>query len=110
MSADELQAMLEETGFPVEQDFFEKPGPPSVPYVTHRLIETQNFYADNEIFFQKDHIEVELCTEFRSPQDEKRLTDALDRHKIRWEKTSDMFLIEEELFSIIYEFYEGKRT
>lgn len=105
MTDEEIKEMLEETGFPVAQDAFDEQGPESIPYIAFRTSYTQNIYADNRVYAMRDRIEIELCMEYRESKNEKKLADVLDNRNINWEKTSDDFLLDEEVFSINYEFW-----
>lgn len=106
MTLEEMLTMLEETGFPVAYDHFSTEAPPTVPYIALTIPYTDNFYAENRVWRQIAYCDVELCTEHKDTEAEKKLTDVLDSHNITWQKTSEDFIETDGVFSIFYEFKE----
>lgn len=106
MTLGEMLAILEETGYPVAYDHFPKESPPTAPYIALTIPYTDNFYAENKVWKQIARGDIELCTEIKNPQAEKKLTDILDSHNITWQKVSEDFIEDDGVFSIFYEFKE----
>lgn len=106
MTLKEMIAMLEETGFPVAYGHFPKEAPPTVPYIALTIPYTDNFFAENKVWKQIAYGDIELCTEHKDTEAEKKLTDVLNSHNITWQKTSEDFIEDDGVFSIFYEFEE----
>lgn len=105
MKIEELNTILIETGYPVAYSHFPKEVP-SIPYVAFSCPESTNLFADNKVYLRAENIEIELCTKKKNPAQEKVLTDVLDSHELAWEKISEAYIEDDDVYSLIYQISE----
>lgn len=108
MNLDWLIEKLKETNFPVAYSHFQKEDPPTLPYIAVRIGATDNFFADNSVFNDVEDYSLEYCFIKKNPQQEKILTDKLDEIGVAWQKTSEEYIDDEQIYSSFYEFKELK--
>jgi hypothetical protein len=102
----ELKTILEEaTGIPVAYSHFKQsdnePVPPP-PFITYLVVSSSNFMADNKVYKQLQDIEIELYTDRKDINVEKKIEAALQEHEIPFE-TFEEFIESEKLYQKIYE-------
>ena len=99
MKLTELVVMLKSTGYPVAYSHFKSV--PSIPYITYRTPNTNNFIADNVVYIHNTDIQVELYTDKKDLEAEQSLEGILNDNKIPWE-VDEVWIDSEELFQRIY--------
>lgn len=97
---DRLKEVLESLGFPIAYYEFEKE-PESIPYIAYYLNETKNTYADNSVLIGTNTYFVELYTDIRDSEIEKKVENALNKNEIGWDKEIN-FDESEALYQITY--------
>lgn len=75
---------------------------PKLPFVCYLATDTDNFDADNRVYQVIQNVDVELYTEKKDPDVEKRLEAAFDANCIPWDKT-ETWLDDEQCYEILYE-------
>ena len=75
---------------------------PKLPFVCYLATDTDNFDADNRVYQVIQNVDVELYTEKKDPDVEKRLEAAFDENYIPWDKT-ETWLDDEQCYEILYE-------
>lgn len=100
MTLEELKTLLESTGLPVAYRAFPVGQAPDLPFICYLVEYSNNFDADNRVYYPINHITIELYTEFKSPESEALVETALQ--DVCWEKTEE-YLDDERCFEIVYE-------
>lgn len=98
MGLDEIEKLLRQTGFPVAYSHFKDKQP--VPFITYTVTGSDNFDADNKVYFSVDSISIELYTDRKDPAAEKKVETALA--SLCWERT-EIYIDSEKLYQITYE-------
>lgn len=75
---------------------------PALPFICIVATETDNFGADNGVYFKRQHVDIELYTKTKDPTTEGTLEAALDGAKIFYNAT-DSYLDDERCFERVYE-------
>lgn len=104
MTLAELSDVLVSTGIPTTyHSWHDVDGErPSLPFITYQVAYSNNFDADNRVYFPVQHVDISLYTAIKAPETEGTLEAALDAAELPWEKT-ETFLDSEHCFQIIYE-------
>lgn len=106
MTIDELKAMLEETGFPLAYDHFAEGESPDPPFLCFLFPSSDNFAADGKVWYKISQVHIELYTDLKDPELEKRLEAVLDEHGIFYNKT-EVWIESEQLYEVLYTFEIG---
>lgn len=99
----DLMDLLTETGLPFAYDHFVQGRSPRPPFITFLLPASNNFSADGAVYLKVDVVHVELYTDEKDPEAEKRVEDVLDAHGIFYEKT-EVWIESEKLYEVLYSF------
>lgn len=104
MKIADLKDILDTTDLPVVYHSFEASGKEvkQPPYICYYLKESDNIAADNKVSAKLNRCNIELYTDYKSPELEQRLEDALDGASIFYDKT-ELYITEQKLFEILYE-------
>lgn len=105
MNLVELVQLLKATGLPVAYSHFkatEISPAPSPPFITYLEFDSSNFHADNKTYKQIRNINIELYTNKKDLESEKKIEDLLDANDIPYE-TSSAYIKEQDLFQKTYE-------
>ena len=100
MTLEEIKNMLEATGLPVAYRAFPINDAPPLPFICFTLPGTNNFAADDTVYLEIDSVEIELYTEYKSLEDERKVEKALAEYC--WEKTT-VYIDSERCYQTIYE-------
>lgn len=100
MSLEELRAMLETTGLPVVYRAWPEGEAPPLPFLCYLVAYSNNFGADNRVYYNIRRIQVELYTKQKDPDTEDKVESALS--SFYWEKTEE-YLDAERCYQILYE-------
>lgn len=106
MTLTELVQILKATGYPVAYSHFkatESNPAPNPPFITYLEFDSSNFHADNKTYKQVRNINVELYTDKKDLEAEKKIEDLLDANDISYE-SSTTYIESQDLFQKIYEF------
>ena len=102
MTYSEIVAMLEEAELPLAYDHFTEGESPDPPFLIFLFPRSNNFPADGRVYFKVDRLNVELYTDTKQPELEKRLEDILDSRGLFYEK-SEIWIEDEKLYEVLYE-------
>lgn len=102
MTLDELYTLLKKTNLPVVYNAWDEGAAPNLPYIVYRQTGSNNFGADNRVYYSAMPVDVELYTKNKSPATEALVETELNGASIFWEK-SETYLDTEKCFEIIYE-------
>ena len=100
---EEITAMLAKTGIPYAYDHFAEGESPDPPFICYLLPGSDNFAADGRVYFKIDELHIELYTDEKSPETERRLEAMLDAHGIFYNK-SEVWIESEKLYEVLYQF------
>ena len=94
----ELKERLEATGLPVAYSHFADQTDP--PFIAYLLPESRNILADDSVYQTKMLVQVELNTNIRDLELEKKVEQQLT--DVIWKKTTE-YIESEAMFETIYE-------
>ena len=100
MTLKELNELLETTGLPVAYREWPDEKAPPLPFICYLVVYSNNFGADNTVYYPINHIQIELYTELKDPVSEGKVEKALS--SFYWEKTEE-YINTEQCYQIIYE-------
>lgn len=100
MTQDELNSLLESTGFSVVYHYFTEP--PTIPYIVYLFTFSENFGADNKVYAKINNYQVELYSDIKDPDSEQILEDIFDNNEIFYDKT-EAYIKSEGLYQVLYE-------
>ena len=93
--------ILNSSDIPFRYHHFE--GPPPIPYGVYLFTGADAIYADGGTPEHFDNIRIELYTNKKSPEIEKRFEQILKDNEIAFEMIGEAYLKEEKLYMKIYE-------
>lgn len=105
ISFSELNGILQSTGFPVAYSHFvesENNPLPQPPFITYIVAYSSNFAADDRVYQQIRNVQIELYTDTKDFEAERKIEAALDSGGIVYQST-EAFIESEQLFQKIYE-------
>lgn len=74
---------------------------PDLPYVTFLERNSENFVADNSVFYPQTSVDIELYTECKDTVTESLVESALTDSELVWSKDED-YLDSEDCYMIVY--------
>lgn len=95
--------ILEELGLPFAYDHFAEGESPETPFICYLSPGSDNFAADGKVYYKINEFHIELYTDYKDPELEKRLEDILDDASIFYEK-SETWIESEKLYEVLYTF------
>lgn len=99
MTLAELKTLLETTKLPVTYEAWPIGHAPALPVICYRVTGSNNFDADNKVYFPTQILDIELYTETKSPTTEETVEAALN--SLCWEK-SEEYISDERMYQITY--------
>lgn len=105
MTLAELVTILKSTGFPVVYSHFtatESNPAPDPPFITYLVSYSSNMAADNKVYKKIDNIQIELYTNKKDLQAEKKLEDLFYLNELFYQ-TTETFIESEKIYQKIYE-------
>ena len=102
---DILQAFKEAEGIDFAYDHFAEGESPSPPFVVYLYPSTNNFSADGIVYYPVNAVNVELYTDKKDPDTEKKLEHLLTEAGVFFEK-SEIWISSERLYEVLYSFEE----
>ena len=101
MKEENIYNILNSSGIPFRYHHFDSP--PSTPYGAYIYTGADAIYADGITPEHFDNIRLELYTDKKSPETEKKLENTLTKNEIAFEIVDEVYIKEEKLFMKIYE-------
>ena len=101
MTLSELKEILERTGLPVCYNAFPVGDAPALPFIVYIETGSNNFGADNKVFYKAKQIAVELYTATKSASTEELVESVLDDADIFYTK-QETYLDDEKCYEVIY--------
>ena len=100
---DKVINILNKSGFIYAYDHFTEGFSPDFPFICYRVNNSRHFAADNKPYFKKNLINLELYTEKKEPETEKKIEALLEENNIFYSK-SETFIESEKMLEILYQF------
>ena len=98
---DRLLQILEETGLPYAYDHYAEGESPEPPFLCFLLPGSNNFAADDGVYFKANDVNIELYTDRKDPTLEVRIETVLDRYGVFYDKT-EVWIESERLYEVRY--------
>lgn len=102
MTLEELKSVLEETDLPVAYRAFPATEAPAMPFIVYQDIGSDNFGADNIVFFPVMRVQIDLFTRLKERTTEEALEGILNGAGIYWERVPE-FIEDEACYRVTYE-------
>lgn len=102
MSAEQIKNILSEVGLPYEYDHFTTHNWIEPPFLVWRIPESNNFIADGIVYAKIDALDIELYSNEKDWDNEKKIEDILEKHGIAYQKTEE-YLDSEKMYEVLYE-------
>lgn len=101
MTLDQIRQRLVATGLPVAYGDFPEEETPECPRLVYIETNSQNFYADGEVYFHKGDVDVYLFTEIKDPETESLVEENL--RGVTWEKDEEK-INSQRVYIVTYSF------
>lgn len=102
MTEMEISEMIGSVGFPMAYHHFDEGEEPAKPYLVYLYPGTDNFSADGTVYQGINKLDIELYTDKKELDAEKKVEAVLKRHGFFYEKT-ETYLESEKMFEVLYE-------
>lgn len=102
MTEQEVAKIVGSAGFPMAYHHFDEGEEPEKPYLVYLYPETNNFAADGTVYQGINKLDIELYTDRKDLEAEKRVETVLKEHGFFYEKT-ETYLESEKMFEVLYE-------
>ena len=100
MALEDMKTLLDTTGYPVVYYAWPEKKAPALPYICFLTAYSNNFGADDRVYYPVAHYQIELYTRCKDPEAAGKVEQALSSYF--WEKT-ETYLDTERCFQILYE-------
>lgn len=100
---EKIISLLEEAGIPFAYSHFAEGEAPDPPFICYLFPSTDNFFADGTVYVDIDVVNIELYTDKKDPELEKKLQALLTKAGLTYEK-NEVWIEEERLYEVVYEF------
>ena len=100
---DEIIQMLKETGFPYAYDHFAEGHAAAPPFICYLIPDSDNFSADGIAYHKVNVVHIELYTDKKDLDVEKKLEAVMDSHGIFYDR-SETWIESEKLYEVLYSF------
>lgn len=102
MTYQEICKIIKETGLPFAYHHFAEGESPEPPFLIFLSSGENNFSADNYMYFSFKKLNIELYTDRKAPEIEKKVEEILKKYQIFYTK-SEIWIESEKLYEIFYE-------
>ena len=102
MTEQEVFKMVKSIGLPVAYHHYEEGQEAQKPYLVYLYPGSNNFSADGVVYQGINQLDIELYTEKKDLETEKKVEAVLKEHGFFYEKT-EAYLESEKMFEVLYE-------
>lgn len=95
--------LLKTIGIPFAYDHFAEGESPEPPFICFLTAESDNFSADNVVYFRAAEVHIEVYTDRKDRDTERRVENALDAAGIFYQKI-ETWIGSEKLYEVMYIF------
>lgn len=105
MTRPEIEAMLGELGIPYRYNHFTQREMEDIalPIVVWNIPGSSNFFADGKVYQKITKLDIELYSDVKDWELEKRIEEILNKNGISWEQTASEWLESENMWESLYE-------
>ena len=100
---DELLQMVKAIGIPFAYDHFAEGESPDPPFLCFLTANSDNFSVDGKVYMKIMEVHLELYTDKKNPEAERKVEDVLDDHALFYDKT-ETWIDTEKLYEVLYTF------
>lgn len=100
MTPKELYKMLKTLGMPVAYFKFNEKKP--LPFLVYLQTGTDTFIADEKVYTKEKSFAIEYYFSVKDEEKEEQLEQLLTKTNIKWERTEDVYIPEENIFMTTY--------
>lgn len=102
MSKERLEEMLTETGLSFQYHHFTEENAVDPPFIVWLNEESANFYADGVVYAVIDAVNIELYTDEKDHELEKRIEEIFKNYNVSWEK-EETYIDSEQMYEVLYQ-------
>ena len=102
MKYEDVMAMLTECNLPFAYDHFAEGESPDPPFLVFLFPGTDNMFADNQVYYKVNELNIELYTDKKNPEIETQIEDILSTYEIAYEKT-ETWIESEKMYEVLYQ-------
>jgi hypothetical protein len=102
MTYEDVMAMLRECNLPFAYDHFAEGESPDPPFLVFLFPGTGNVFADNQVYYKVNELNIELYTDKKDPEIEIQIEDILSAHEIAYEKT-EIWIESGKMYEVLYQ-------
>lgn len=102
MTEQGIYQMIGEAGIPVAYHHFEEGQSPEPPFMVYLYPESNNFSADGIVYQTVNRLDIELYTDKKDLEAEKRVEAVLKKHGFFYQKT-ETYIESERMYEVLYE-------
>ena len=102
MTHNEVVEMLERLNLPIAYDHFAEGESPDPPFLCFLYPSNVPIGADNTVYYQLHHLDIELYTDAKDPPLEQRVEKLLTEYELFFRK-SEVWIEEEKMYEVLYE-------
>ena len=106
---DLLKQLNKEQGIPFAYHHFSEGESPTPPFIVYLYPGSDNFAADDRVYFPITEVNVELYTDRKDTRLERLLEDSFSEANIFWDKT-EVWIESERLYEVVYSYQEAVET
>ena len=102
MTYEDVMAILRECNLPFAYDHFAEGESPDPPFLVFLFPGTDNVFADNQVYYKVNELNIELYTDKKDPEIEIQIEDILSAHEIAYEKT-EIWIESGKMYEVLYQ-------
>lgn len=95
--------IIKEIGLPFAYDHFAEGEAVEPPFICYLIPESDNFSADGKAYYKINQFHLELYTDRKDIDAEKKVEEVLDKHEIFYDRT-EVWIESEHLYEVLYYF------
>ena len=102
MKYEDVMTMMTECNLPFAYDHFAEGESPDPPFLVFLFPGTDNMFADNQVYYKVNELNIELYTDKKDPVIENQIEDVLAAHEVAYEKT-ETWIDSEKMYEVLYQ-------
>ena len=103
MTFEEIKSMIDEMDFPSAYWSFPEKEAPELPYLIYYYPNSENFFADDHTYAQIERVNLELYTQRKNIEYERRVESVLTEYDIPFER-NETYINSEHMYEVLFEF------
>lgn len=100
---DKLLEIVKKIGLPNAYHHFAEGESPEPPFLIYLIDSSDNFSADGKAYFKANEVHIEIYTDYKNIEVEKKAEAVLDEYGIFYNKL-ESFIESEKLYEVLYTF------